>query len=54
MKKQYQAPDLLLFRLSDITTGDGVITPSTDILPYNYYEDVQDADLYAEQNGDDA
>lgn len=53
MKKQYQAPDLLLFRLSDITTGDGVITPSTEVLPYNYY-DQQDEDLYAEQNGDDA
>lgn len=54
MNKRYQSPKLLLYRLSEIATGDGVITPSTEILPYGDYDAAQDADLYAEQNGDDA
>ena len=53
MNKHYQSPELFLYRLSEITTGDGVITPSTDILPYNYFNYMQEDD-YAAEYGDDA
>ena len=54
MNKKYESPELLLYRLSEIATEDGVITPSTEVLPYGDYDAAQDADLDAEQYGDDA